>query len=65
MPTNRWIYVGVLLIVASVLLWIGAELARRIEWFLPYSGGLGVLLVIIGIWIELRRKRLPSPPPKS
>lgn len=65
MPTNRWIYMGVLLIIASVLLWIGAELTRRIEWFLPYSGGLGVLSVIIGVGIELRRKKSPSPPSKS
>lgn len=65
MPTNRWIYMGVLLIIASVLLWIGAELTRRIEWFLPYSGGLGVLSVIIGVGIELWRKKSPSPPSKS
>lgn len=56
MPTNKLIYFGVIVIAASALLWVGAWLARRAEWILPYTGIAGVLLVLIGLFLELKRK---------
>jgi len=44
-------------LVATVLLWIGAELTKRIEWALPYAGGIGVLMVMGGIIYELWKSR--------
>lgn len=59
---NRLIDSGVILIVASVLVWIGAELTRRIEWLLPYTGGAGVALVVAGTvfeWWRVGRRSAP------
>ena len=57
MPTNKVIYIGVIVLAASVLLWLGAELAKRVEWILPYTGGAGILLVLIGMFVELKKKK--------
>ena len=57
MPTNKLIYFGVIVIAASALLWLGAELAKRVEWILPYTAIAGVLLVIIGLFMELQKKK--------
>jgi hypothetical protein len=65
MPNNRVIYTGLMVLVATVLLWIGAELTKRIEWALPYAGGLGVVLVVGGSIYELWKARggaRPMPP---
>lgn len=55
MPTNRLIYFGTLIIAASVLVWVGAELTRRIEWLLPYTAGAGIVLLVAGVLFELYR----------
>ena len=47
MPTNKLIYFGVIVIAASALLWVGAELAKRVEWMLPYSAVAGALHTIL------------------
>jgi hypothetical protein len=62
MPKNRWIYVGVVVIVATALLWIGAELTKRIVWILPYLGGAGVVLLVVGVGIELAKKSREKKP---
>jgi hypothetical protein len=65
MPNNRVIYWGIVVLVATVLLWIGAELTKRIEWLLPYAAALGVLMVVSGFVYEVWKKRGSSaaPPP--
>jgi protein-S-isoprenylcysteine O-methyltransferase Ste14 len=58
--SRNWVLeVGVWLIVGAVLVWIGAELSRRIEWVLPWVGGFGVVFLIVGVGMEIwkRRKR--------
>lgn len=52
MPENRLMYFGIVLIVAAVSLWLGAELTRRIEWTVPYVGGAGIVLVVLGVGLE-------------
>ncbi len=54
---SRLIYWGILVLMASLLLWLGVELAKRIEWFLPYAGGLGLSLIAGGYFLELRKAR--------
>jgi hypothetical protein len=61
MPNNRVIYWGIVVLVTTVLLWIGAELTKRIEWVLPYAAGVGVLMVIAGFAYELWKQRAPKP----
>jgi hypothetical protein len=55
---NGLIYWGIVVLMASLLLWLGVELAKRIEWFLPYSGGLGLSLIAAGYLLELRKARI-------
>ncbi len=57
MPNNRIIYWGITALVATVLLWIGAELTKRIEWALPYAGGISVAMVVGGFIYELWKSR--------
>ena len=44
MPRNKAIYIGVLVVAASALLYIGGQIIRTIEWFLPWAAGVGVAL---------------------
>ena len=60
MPDNRIIYYGIVALAATVLLWIGAELTKRIEWILPYTGGVAIAMVVGGFlyeWWKLRSRR--------
>lgn len=52
MPENRLMYFGIVLVVAAVSVWLGAELTRRIEWTVPYVGGAGVVLIVAGVALE-------------
>ncbi|MCC5793205.1 MAG: hypothetical protein JJT85_00535 [Chromatiales bacterium] len=61
MPNNRVIYAGMLILVVTVLIWIGVALMRRIEWMLPWIAGLGVLLIVAGFVHELWKKRRGPP----
>lgn len=65
MPTNKLIYFGVIVIAASVLLWLGAQLAKLVEWILPYTGIAGILLVMIGLFLELKRRKDATVTPAS
>lgn len=57
MPENRLMYFGIVLIVAAASLWLGAELTRRIEWAVPYIGGAGVVLIVLGVILEFTKAR--------
>jgi hypothetical protein len=61
MPDNRLMYVGIVLIVASASLWLGAELTRRIEWTVPYVGGAGIILVVLGVAREFWKAKNLTP----
>ncbi|MCX7993142.1 MAG: hypothetical protein N2651_05690 [Fimbriimonadales bacterium] len=61
MPRNRLIYVGVLVVAASALLYIGGQIIRTIEWFLPWAAGVGVALILLGLFAEMQKSRKPKP----
>lgn len=61
MPKNRVIYAGLLLVVGSALVWLGAEFTRRIEWLLPYTMVAGIALLVVGAGIEVYQKRQRAP----
>ena len=63
MPESRFMYWGIILIVAAASVWLGAELTRRIEWAVPYVGGAGVLLVILGVAQEFWKSKSDTPSP--
>lgn len=60
MPKNRIIYVGILLVAASALLYIGGQIIRFIEWILPWTAGVGVVLVLLGMWFEAQKNKKPK-----
>ncbi|MDW8052748.1 MAG: hypothetical protein RMJ83_09765 [Armatimonadota bacterium] len=60
MPRNRAIYLGVLIVAASALIYIGGQIIRFIEWFLPWAAGVGVALILIGLYSELQKNRKPK-----
>lgn len=57
MPDNRLLYIGIVLIVAAASLWVGAELTRRVEWTVPYIGGAGIVLIVLGVILEFTKAR--------
>lgn len=61
MPRNRVMYVGVLVLAASALLYLGGMLIKLIEWILPWTAGVGVVLILIGLWMEAQKSRKPKP----
>ncbi|MBX3731042.1 MAG: hypothetical protein KF791_00455 [Verrucomicrobiae bacterium] len=71
MPQNRFIYWGIVVLVATLSLWAGAELTRRVEWILPYTGSLAALMIVGGFAYEWWRARKAAetsregPPPAA
>lgn len=61
MPRNRLIYVGVLVVAAAALLYVGGQLIRVIEWFLPWAAGIGVALILMGLFVEMQKSKKPKP----
>jgi hypothetical protein len=54
MPKNKIIYCGILVVAATALMWLGAEVAKRIEWIFPYTAIAGAALIVAGIIVESR-----------
>ena len=61
MPRNKAIYIGVLVVAASALLYIGGQVIRTIEWFLPWAAGGGVAFILIGLFVEMQKSGKPKP----
>jgi hypothetical protein len=57
MPKNRAIYVAVLVIAASGLLYLGNLLTTSVRPMLPWTTGIGILLLIVGIFYEAQAKK--------
>jgi hypothetical protein len=55
LQTNILVRSGVSMLGASAVIWLGTELARRVEWFLSYTASVGALLLLIGLSSEVRR----------
>jgi hypothetical protein len=56
MPKNQLIYYGLILLIGTLGLWIGIELARRILWLLPYLAIVAVIMIAIGLFYESQRR---------
>lgn len=54
MPKNRFMYAGILLIAASAVLWVAAQILKRVEYALFTVAIIGVILVIVGLVMEAR-----------
>jgi hypothetical protein len=56
MPKNQLIYYGLILLIGTMGLWIGIELAVRIRWLLPYLAGVAIIMIAIGVFYEAQRR---------
>lgn len=65
MPKNPFIYYGLLLIVGTAAIYVGAWLTQKIEFILPFTLGLGILLVILGVLIENKKKQAQQEAPEA
>jgi len=57
MTNNRCLNLGLLLLITSGLVWLGATLTRHVDWLLPYVAGAGAVLILIGAVIEIKASR--------
>lgn len=57
MPKNRWIYIGVLVVAAAALIWAATEVGNRIIFAMPYVAGVGVVLIVVGLVMESKKKQ--------
>ena len=53
MPKNRVIYLGVLVVAAAALLYLAFKFTQLVQWILPWAAGVGVLLIVVGVFMEL------------
>jgi len=57
MPKNRWIYVGILVVAASAIIWAATEIGTRILFAMPYVGAIGIALIVVGLVLESKKKQ--------
>ncbi len=57
MPKNRLLYIGIIVVVSTALVWLGTQLLKPVEWLLPYTGIIGVLFLIAGMVQVIMEKR--------
>lgn len=55
MPKNKLIYYGILIVAGTALLWAGYQVAATALKILPWTGAVGVLMIIIGLVMESRK----------
>jgi hypothetical protein len=57
MPKNRAVYIATLVIAASALLYLGDLLTTYVRPMLPWTTGVGILLLLVGIFYEAQQRR--------
>jgi uncharacterized membrane protein YfcA len=63
MPKNKLLYLGLLVVAAAALIYIGAWLAEFLKPAVPYAIAVGALMIIAGLVMESRKKQdRPSAP---
>lgn len=60
MPKNLWIRIGVVVAVASALMWVAQELLQKVAQILIWTGCAGVALMAVGMVLELRAAKAKS-----
>jgi uncharacterized membrane protein YfcA len=69
MPKNKLLYLGLLVVAAAALIYIGAWLATYLLPAVPYAIAVGAVLIIVGLVLESKKKAAiaaadttPTPP---
>jgi len=55
MPKNRLIYIGVLVVAAVAIIFLANKFTTYIMPILPWAGGVGVVLILAGIFWEAKK----------
>ncbi len=67
MPQNKLLYYGLLVIAASALIYAGNWLVTKIAFIVPFTIGVGALMIIGGLVMESKKKKAAAaqqtPPP--
>jgi uncharacterized membrane protein YfcA len=56
LPKNKLLYLGLLVIAAGALIYMGAWLAKFLIPAVPYVIAVGALMIIVGLVMESRKK---------
>lgn len=59
MPKNKLLYLGLLVVAAAALIFVGAKLATFMEPAVPYAVAVGALLIVLGLVMEAKKKNKP------
>lgn len=57
MPKNRLIYIGVLVVAASALLYLSYVFTNFVRPAVPYAAGVGVVLILAGVFMEIGKSK--------
>jgi hypothetical protein len=57
MPKNKLIYYGILIVAATALLWVGYQITNVALMILPWTGGIGALTIVAGLFTEMQRSK--------
>lgn len=56
MPKNRLIRLGVVIVAATAIVWLTKTLLARVEMeALGFAFGIGALLIVAGLFVEMRK----------
>ena len=55
MPKNRLIYIGVLIVAAVAVIYLANKFTSFVMPILPWAGGVGVVLILGGIFWEAKK----------
>ncbi len=64
MPKNPLIYYGLLVIVGTAAIYVGAWLTQKIEFILPYTLAAGIVMVIAGAFLEHKKRTAQTAQPE-
>ena len=56
MPKNKLLYLGLLVVAAAALIYIGAWLATYLLPAVPYAIAVGAVFIIVGLVLESKKK---------
>jgi hypothetical protein len=57
MPQNKLLYIGLLVIAASALIYVANWITNNIAYFVPIAFGIGCLFIILGLVQESKKKQ--------
>jgi hypothetical protein len=65
MPQNKLLYLGLLVVAASALIYAGYWITTNIVYFVPIAFGIGALLIILGLVQEGKKKKVMTNPTET